>query len=115
MSVDHIPNNEPDKSSDFDKIINLAINKVANQLYKNGQQINKTKSLDGIIKNILSNICNCKYSPKEWGIIIKSDKNFKNNVINAMVKLNIIEISLDGKDLKICNKKIEEYGKEHFT
>ena len=63
--------------------------------------------MDGIIKNILNNICNCKCSSKEWGRI-ESNKDLKDNVINAMSNLNNIEISIDGKDLKYVTK-IKEY------
>ena len=99
---------------DYSEVISLAITKVANQLIKSKQNVDKFKSLRGIVTNNLNNIANSKTSPKEWSSIIKDDKDIANRVMDAMVKLWIIEISADCKDVKLVEHNLADFEEKAF-
>ena len=96
-------------------MLSLAITKVAHQLLKSKQNLDKVKSLKGIVNNNLNNIANYKYTPKEWSSIIKYDKDIANRVMYVMAKIGIIEISANHRDLKLIDHKLGEFGEGAFN
>ena len=95
-------------------MLSQAITKVAHQLLKSKQKVDKVKSLKGIVNNNLNNIANSKTTPKERSSIIKDDKDIANRVMNVMTKIGIIEISDDHRDLKLNYHKLDEFGEGTF-
>ena len=96
-------------------MLSLAITKVAHQLLKSKQKVDKVKSLKGIVDNNFRNIANSKYTPKEWSSIITGDKEIANRVMNVMTKIGIIEISDDHRDFKLNDHKLDEFREEAFN
>ena len=68
----------------------------------------------GIIKNELKNLSNSKSTPESWTIIIQKDENLGVQVMNMMVKANIIEVSQDNKYVKLISHKFEEFYDPNF-
>ena len=100
---------------DYCGVISQGITKVAHQLLKSKQKIEKVKSFKGIVANNLNNIANCNFTPKEWSSIITGDKEIANRVMNVMTKIGIIEISDDHRDLKLYNHKLDDFREEVFN
>ena len=100
---------------DYCGVISQGITKVAHQLLKSKQKVDKVKSLKGIVTNNLNNISNGKSTPKEWSSIITGDKDIANRVMNVMTKIGIIEISDDHRDLKLYNHKLDDFREEVFN
>ena len=100
---------------DYCGVLSLAITKVAHQLLKSKQKVDKVKSLKGIVDNNFRNIANSKYTPKEWSSIITGDKEIANRVMNVMTKIGIIEISDDHRDFKLNDHKLDEFREEVFN
>ena len=96
-------------------MISQGITKVAHQLLKSKQNVDKVKSLKGIVTNNLNNIANSKFTPKEWSSIITGDKDITNRVMNVMTKIGIIEVSADHSYLKLNDHKLDEFGEEAFN
>ena len=96
-------------------MLSQGITKVAHQLLKSKQKVDKVKSLKGIITNNLNNIVNYKYTPKEWSSIIKDDEDIADRVMNVMIKIGIIEISTDHRYLKLNDHKLDEFREETFN
>ena len=100
---------------DYSEVISRGITKTVNQLLKSKQNVDKIKSLKGIVTNNLNNIANNKTTPQEWSRIIKGDKMIANRVMNVMTKIGVIEI-LDGhKDLKLIVHKLDEFEEVTFN
>ena len=107
---------ESDQNSNnkYVEVISECIIKFANQLNKSEQNITKLKSLNNIIKNKLENISGNKESEESWKEIIKSDKTLPGQVMNVMKNLQIIEININNKNVKVHMNKLKEFESNEF-
>ena len=107
---------ESDQNSNnkYVEVISECIIKFANQLNKSNQNITKLISLNNIIKNKLENISNKKESDESWKEIIKSDKTLPEQVMNVMKNLQIIEINVNNKNVKVHLNKLKEFKSKEF-
>ena len=96
-------------------VINEVIIKVANQINKSGQVIAKAKSLNGVIKNNLTNIANIKSSEESWRNITKQDTTLPEKVMKVMEDLSIIEVSKEGKEIKMYDDRVGEFKQKDFN
>ena len=104
-------------SEDLDsywEIIPKAIHKTVVHINKTTEKVDKTKSLEGIIKNILKNMSQSKKFPRILSDVIQKDGNWGVRVMNMMVKLGIIVIAPDNKHLTLIQHKLEDFEDQNY-
>ena len=104
-------------SEDLDsywEIIPMAIHKTVVHINMATEKVDKTTSLEVIIKNILINMSQSNEFPRILSDVIQNDGDWEVRVMNMMAKLGIIEIALDNKDLTLIQHKLEDFEDQNY-